>query len=136
MKKQIKNPIKQHIKQIESIHNANIKQITQLHTPKGRKKLQKFIAEGHRVLDSFSRAGWVPEELYATETHVKIAKKLFPNYQNSITCTTEAVMTKISTATTPSGILAIFQLPVTTQQQKNHLKLSAGAVLAHIQDPG
>ena len=121
------------MKIISSTQNRSIKEMCDLHTPKGRKEAQAFIAEGIRILESFSQAQWNPEQLYVIEDHLKNASELFPHInQAHIFIVSYEVMKKISTATTPSGILAVFAIP----QPSLPITLSSGIVLAQIQDPG
>lgn len=115
------------MKIITSVHNEQIKSIAQLHTTKGRSEQQQFLAEGKRVLEGFAQAGWRPTMLFTTEIHIDTAQTLF-NVEPIVV--SETVMKKISMATTPSGIVAIFPFP---PNQKN---LAPGLVLVNITDPG
>lgn len=115
------------MKVITSVHNEQIKSIAQLHTAKGRLKQQQFLAEGKRILEGFARAGWKPTMLFTTEIHIATAQALFDQEPVVVS---EAVMKKISTATTPSGIVAVFSFP------PKSTNLTSGIVLANITDPG
>lgn len=115
---------------LASTANPLIKQITTLHTSKGRQKQRRCIAEGIRTINTVVNAGWKPEHIIANAAMYHDALDQFPNTQ--VTAVTDAVMRKISTATTPSGILAVFPLPGIPDPKK----LSSGIVLAGISDPG
>lgn len=115
------------MKEITSVQNERIKTITKLHSAKGRKELGLFLAEGERVLESFSRSQHTPTYVFVTAGMVAQAQQLFDTEPLLVT---DAVMKKLSTATTPSGILAVFPLP------KTSIKIEAGLVLSNITDPG
>lgn len=115
------------MKNITSVQNELIKTITKLHSPKGRKEQKKFLAEGIRILEGFARNNWIPTELLATEQMANSAQALFKKEPIIVS---NHVMEKISTATTPSGIIAIFSYP------KSSTTLSPGLVLSRITDPG
>jgi len=116
--------------EITSPANPLIKQICTLHSAKGRKKHQQCIAEGIRTLSTVIGAGWQPEHVLATHALLETAQKTFPNIP--IILVANAVMNKISTASTPSGLLGVFQIPANPQPTL----LSSGIVLAGIADPG
>ena len=94
---------------LASTANPIIKQITALHSPKGRDKQRRCIAEGIRTINTIINAGWRPEHIYTSGSMYHDAIDQFPT--TPITAVTNAVMKKISTATTPSGILAVFPIP-------------------------
>lgn len=118
------------MKTINSRQNPRIKALTALKRPKDRKSQGKFIAEGLRVCLTMIHGGWQPEQIYVVPPMLNEAKKLAPEQQ--ITLVDNEVMQKISQATTPSGLLAVFNLPKKPKTEK----LEAGIVLAHISDPG
>ncbi|MFT6765430.1 MAG: TrmH family RNA methyltransferase [Alteromonas naphthalenivorans] len=115
------------MKNILSVQNEQIKNIVKLHTSKGRKEQEQFLAEGQRALESFANAKWQPANLFATKKMAEIAYGIFDEEPIVVS---EQVMKKMSTATTPSGILAVFSHPQTTAQ------LTSGLVLSEISDPG
>ena len=112
---------------ITSVQNELIKTIVKLHTSKGRRDQKRFLAEGQRVGESFARAKWQPLELFATAEMAITADQLF---DKEPTILSDNVMKKISTASTPSGIVAVFAYP------KKNPELSSGLVLSKITDPG
>lgn len=113
---------------ITSVQNELIKTISKLHNPKGRKAQQKFLAEGIRVLTGFAQANWKPTELFATEQMADTAQDLFKKEPIILS---DNVIKKLSTVTTPSGIIAVF-----SYQKETPPTLSAGLVLVSITDPG
>lgn len=126
------------IKQITSSQNPEIKAITKLHSPKGRKAQGLFIAEGKRTLKTFADAQWKPLSIYATEDAYHDAVGIFDTQSISlfddkkITLVSNEVMEKISSAKTPSGMLAVFHIP----EQLELNQLSSGVALTRIADPG
>ncbi len=118
------------MKTIKSRQNPEIKSVVQLHQKKYRIFQRQFIAEGFRVIKTFIESGHEPIVLYTADNMVDHAMELVP--ENLITIVTKEIMQKISTASTPSGLLAVFYLPT----QPSPDKLGPGLVLAHIADPG
>lgn len=118
------------IKTITSLTNPLIQRITKLHSSKYRKQYQEFIAEGIRVITTLIQSKHTPVTILATEKMLHAAQQLIND--KSITLVSEAIMKRISTQETPSGILALFSIPA----QPPLDTLSSGIVLAHIQNPG
>ncbi len=114
---------------ITSTQNPTVKMVVELHTTQGRKRHELFIVEGLRTCESFINNGYQPTLFFVTQDQESHAQTLFS--QHELTIVTEAVMHKMSTATTPSGFLALFSLP-----QPITKALTAGLVLANITDPG
>lgn len=111
---------------IESTQNLLIKEIVKLHTKKERKRKQQFIVEGIRAVTTFLENNYKSIHLFVTEdvaVHFK---------NQTITLVSESVMEKISTATSASGIFAVFSYPENPLPKD----LSSGIVLANITDPG
>lgn len=118
------------MKIITSRHNSEIKQITDLHSSRGRKSEKMFIAEGFRVIKTFLEHNFTLHALYVTSPQQELALTFAP--RDVLILVTDEVMKKISTTTTPSGLLAIFAIP----PQPAWSLLSSGLVLAQISDPG
>jgi TrmH family RNA methyltransferase len=114
---------------ITSTTNQRIQKIVRLHTVQGRKEQGLFLLEGERALRTASEKLLI-QELYCTEQMSTAAHQIAQAHQ--ITLLSDSVMKKISTATTPSGLLGIFAIP----QEPPLEKLSPGIVLAQINDPG
>lgn len=118
------------MKIITSPDNVEIKTIANLQTPKGRHKHRQFIAEGIRAIKTLVDAGMQPQSIYCLEKNLPEAKSLTGN-EYTIVIINEKVLQKISTSSTPSGIVATFAIPTPRIEE-----LSAGIVLAQVQDPG
>lgn len=117
------------MKQITSRQNPEIIAIAQLADAKQRYKQQRFVAEGARTVSTLLEHKTALIQLYATQELVAAAQKLAAE---KVTLVSDHVMEKISQASTPSGILGVFQLP----QLPAYAELTAGLVLANITDPG
>lgn len=119
------------MKHITAVDNPTIKKIIRLHTSKGRAASSLFIAEGLRVCNSFIEQGYIPHDILVTQEFFQKNRSdaLFERFPYILT--TEQIIKKISSVTTPSGLLMTFSIP---QISKDHL--TAGIVLAQIQDPG
>ncbi|KKP28415.1 MAG: RNA methyltransferase, TrmH family, group 3 [candidate division TM6 bacterium GW2011_GWF2_30_66] len=127
------------MKTINSRQNQEIKLVAELKTQKERQKQQKFVAEGLRTCEALFRSHILPERIYCTEKMldnaqnlVKIEKISGTNHFTEIILVPDMVMEKISSASTPSGILCVFHIP----KQPDLNKLSSGIVLTGISDPG
>lgn len=117
------------MKTITSITNPTIKLIASLQTKEGRQEQGLCIAEGERTVETFLQSSLALEMVYVTDNHTEWAQEHIDHDQ--ITLVSETVMKKISTATTPSGIVGVFKIPQNPQGS-----LKPGLVLANIQDPG
>lgn len=115
---------------ITSVANETVKDICSLKTPKGRKELGQFVAEGFRTIQTFVQHGYKPLATYVTKEQFDKASTFLDHW--TFIEVSEAVMSKMSSATTPSGILSVFALPT----KPNPSTLEPGLVLAQINDPG
>ncbi len=115
---------------LNSPHQATLKAIVRLHEAKERKRLQLCIIEGTRAIRTALEGGLILEKLYCTEEQIPEAHTLAAD--GMISCIGMNAMAKITTATTPSGLLGIFQIPPNPSANK----LTPGLVLAQIADPG
>lgn len=102
--------------------------IRSLAIPTRRKHTDCCLVEGIRAFLTFATSAHELQELY-------VSQKALTQYQNELTnfsprIITEAGMSRISAATSPSGILAIFKIT------ENTAPLSSGLVCARLQDPG
>lgn len=118
------------MKTITSLTNPLIKHVVSLHSAKNRAQSQQFIAEGFRTISTIIKTGNKPLNLFIIEDFLYDAQQLVED--SNITIITPAIMVKISTAQSPSGLLAIFAIP----QQPSFDTLNAGIVLAQVTDPG
>ncbi len=118
------------IKSITSLTNVAIKKVVTLHSPKGRAQHQEFIVEGFRALSAFAQGGWIPTEIYCLESKIHEVQELFK--KAVLTVVPAHVLEKLSTTNAPCGVVAVFAIKPTPAVEK----LTAGIVLAQIQDPG
>ncbi len=117
-------------KTITSRTNPLIKHVATLQQTKHRNAHQQFIAEGKRACATLVNAGNKPINLFAVEHMLPTAQHMVAD--KHITLVTPHVMEKISTATTPSGLLGVFPIPPTPAIDT----LTAGIVLVHMNNPG
>ena len=85
------------------------------------------IVEGQRALET-ALQGLKLETVYCTEAFIPVAQALAPS--SKIIVVTPPLMKKMSTATSPSGILGVVHIPSPAAE------LTPGLVLAKISDPG
>ena len=118
------------IKTITSRTNPLIKHVATLQHTKHRNAHQQFIAEGNRTCATLINVGNRPINLFVVEHMLPTAQHMVAD--KHITLVTPHVMEKISTATTPSGLLGVFSIPPTPAIDT----LTAGIVLVHMNNPG
>lgn len=124
---------------ITSLDNPLIKRVMQLHEKKGRKEHQQCIVEGVRACETFFASGMRLYHIFVTQEMVaQLPATVKTSADRPAVCPShkvvivpERVMSKISTTTTPSGMLAVFAIPTPEVAE-----LQAGLVLAQMQDPG
>ncbi|OGB83823.1 hypothetical protein A3F66_04140 [candidate division TM6 bacterium RIFCSPHIGHO2_12_FULL_32_22] len=112
---------------INSLDNPKVKLLDQLKHKKYRKQHSKFLAEGFNTCSTLVQKLSL-NSIFTLEEHLEEVKKITP--ENKIFIINKKILNKISNATTPSGIIAIFDIP------KTKAKLTEGIILAQIQDPG
>jgi TrmH family RNA methyltransferase len=115
---------------ITSATNPLITLATSLHHAKYRTKHELFIAQGARTCTTLLDAGHVPHHIFIVQEQIFWAQQ--HNIAHDAFIVSDTVMKKISTTTTPSGIVCIFPLqkPVTPDI------MVPGLVLVDIADPG
>jgi len=118
------------MKQIQSLTNHLVKEVVKLHTAKHRKDLGKFIAEGVRCSSALAESGAKLLTLFATERMIETAQTIAT--ADKIFAVSDAVMQKMSTSNSPSGLLGVFEIPMPPPL----VDLSVGLVLARVADPG
>lgn len=117
------------MKNITSRQNAEIIAVAALANSKERYKQERYVAEGARTIATLLENSAHLIQLYVTEELVDVAHSLT---SDKITLVAHHVMEKISQASTPSGMVGIFQLP----PKLSPTALTPGLVLASISDPG
>ncbi len=118
------------MKNITSRQNPEIITVAKLADAKERTAQGMFIAEGLRVCSTLAESSLKLVQLYVLNSLVSQAESIAP--EAKITVVNQAVMDKISTATTPSGMLGVFRIP----KQYHLSQLQSGLVMARISDPG
>lgn len=118
------------MKLITSTANPEIKKVASLGQAKNRYEEKKFIAEGFRTISTLIDGGMVLVQLYVTEHMLDQAQSLTD--ASHITQVSENVLKKMSQASTPSGILGVFKMPMPLAPHT----LTDGLVMAQISDPG
>lgn len=112
---------------ITSADNLEIKHIVKLHSTKTRKEFRQFIAEGFRAIETIAKRFEI-KKLFVIQENFILAQDKF---ETEATVVTPALMAKMSSAITPSGILALFDIP-----QYEQKIIDSALVLAQISDPG
>jgi RNA methyltransferase, TrmH family len=118
------------MKKIISVSNQEIKNVAALSNRKGRNQQGCFKAEGLRVIETLLKSNMALIQIYCSEALLDAIKKICP--EHTITLVEEAALNKISSASTPSGVVAVFKIPQSPQQEK----LSSGLILYSCSDPG
>jgi TrmH family RNA methyltransferase len=112
---------------ITSRTNDQVKYVVNLHQAKYRAIHKQFIAEGDRAITTLVQAGSIPLALYTCQETSPV-HELAP--ADTLYKVTPEVMRKMSTVSSPSGLLALFTIP------DQPSTLHHGIVLAQISDPG
>lgn len=108
------------------ISKNQIKWVTALHHKKFRKEEHLFIAEGVKVIQEFLQSNFVLKHLFVTEDifeFVETSKRMIIKVSD---------MQKISTLSTPSSCLAVFEMREAKKIQPNGIIVG----LDDIRDPG
>lgn len=118
-----------------SPHNPRIARVSDLRTPRGRRDARAFTAEGPTLLEEAERSGARPREIYATAA---AARRIPPQYEaegTPVYLIGERVFARLTDVETPTGILAVFDLPERTPAE---ILARPGVVLllAGVGDPG
>lgn len=114
---------------ITSTQNDTVKHIVKLQNKAYRQEHNQFIAQGHGVCATLLAQEYKLTELYLTQSALEKHQSEFKDLP--ITIVSDQVMKKISTTTTPSGIIGIFTIPEQTYTPTNN-----ALALYNIQDPG
>lgn len=115
---------------ITSLNNSEIKHVVKLQDAKYRKKYNSCIIEGLRTITTALECGLELKKLFVTKEQLGKISHLVA--QENIVLVSSQVMEKLSTTVTPSGILAIFSIPLPPSANL----LTAGLILARVSDPG
>ena len=114
---------------IQSLINPKIKHVVALQKKAYRDMHRQFIAQGATTYETLLQAGLTLHSVFVTaqayDQHHDILKT---DVRFDVT---DAIMAKISTTTTPTGIVAIFEIP-----ESKDCVTANSIVLHNIQDPG
>ena len=118
------------MKSITSRTNETIKHLFSLQQKKQRTTHNQFLAEGLRACKTLIESKVTLIQLFVTEQYSAESQKIISD--EYITIVSESIMEKISSASSPSGIIGQFTIP----DEPSADLLSSGLVLAQISDPG
>lgn len=118
------------IKQITSADNPLIKKVAQLASPKGRTEYNQFIAEGLRTCKALLESPLILDTLFVTDDTLEQARALVP--EDRLMLVSSHIMDKIASTKTPSGFLAVFEIP----RAQIPATIKPGLVLYDVSDPG
>ena len=119
-----------------SPHNPRIEAVRDLRTPRGRRAAQRFTAEGPTLLEEAGRTGMRPREIFATPAGLgRFDPGRFETGGTAVFAVPDRVFARLSDLETPTGVLAVFDLPNHTAAG---VLAAAGPVLllAGVSDPG
>ncbi len=93
-------------------HNGRIEAVRDLRTPRGRRAERRFAAEGPTLLAEAERSGARPLEIYATAAGLAgIDAGRWESAGVPVYVVPERVFARLSDLDTPTGLLAVFELP-------------------------
>lgn len=107
---------------ITSTANEKVKFVKKLHDKKNRDADNLFIAEGVNILSDLKR-GFCVREFFATEDNADIAERLSKDYGAELYFVSENVMKVMSDTVSPSGILAVIEIPLSKPEGTNAVVL-------------
>jgi TrmH family RNA methyltransferase len=113
---------------LASPDNPLVKALLRLHRGRHRAEDGRFLVEGRRAIDGFLAAGWMPEHLLVSTDETAPAH--WP--ADRIRPAAPRVLTRLSQASTPSGLLASFPLPTTPATDP----AAGGLCCVGVADPG
>ena len=119
-----------------SPHNPRIEAVRDLRTPRGRRAARRFAAEGPTLLEEAARTALRPVEIYATQAGlVRFDPGRFEAEGTAVFVVPDRAFARLSDLETPTGILAVFDLPERTAAE---ILARSGPVLllAGVSDPG
>jgi TrmH family RNA methyltransferase len=119
-----------------SPHNPRFAAVRELRTPQGRRAERRFAAEGPTLLDEAARSGLEPREIYTTAA--ALGRFDAPRWEaggTAVYVVPERAFARLSDVQTPTGVLAVFDLP---DRSAAEILARAGPVLllAAVNDPG
>lgn len=116
------------------LSKSEISFIKSLHQKKFRKDHHLFLAEGFKSVTEFLDSDYHTDTVYCTKALLPKLDKF--SHKIKLIEITEAELGKISTLTTPQGILATIRIPSKTEIDLESFKNRFTLVLDGVQDPG
>jgi TrmH family RNA methyltransferase len=119
-----------------SPHNSRIEAVRDLRTSRGRRAAGRFAVEGPTLLDEAARTGLRPREIFTTQAGLgRFDPGRFESAGTAVFIVPDRVFARLSDLETPTGILAVFDLPERTAAD---VLARNGPVLllAGVSDPG
>ena len=119
-----------------SPQNPRIEATHDLRNGRGRRAARRFAAEGPTLLDEASRSGMRPHEIFATADGLsRFDASSYEAGGTAVYVLTERAFARLSDLETPTGILAVYDLP---DHSAAEVLARTGAVLllAGVNDPG
>jgi RNA methyltransferase, TrmH family len=116
------------------LSKSEISFIKSLHQKKFRKDHHLFLAEGLKSVTEFIHSGYHTRTIYCTPALIPKLDKF--SHKIKLVEVTDAELEKISTLTTPQGILATIQIPSKTAIDPESFRNQFTLVLDGVQDPG
>lgn len=118
------------MKIITSPDNALVKKALKFKNPRNREEHARCLVEGSRAVETFLKSPYKLNRIYITQKNLEWAQTHCP--EESIVLISDQIMQKISSTTSPSGIVGAFDIP----EERPLSELRPGIVLANLQDPG
>ncbi len=108
--------------------------VNSLHLKKFRKQHNLFIVEGYKSISEFIASGYILHQLFhVPDVASKVA--IFPQKPKHFEVSS-LELGKISTLKTPSGTLALFEIPAQKEINAEKIQGNFTLVLDYVQDPG
>lgn len=117
-------------------HNPRIERVRELRSARGRHAAGRFAAEGPTLLAEAERSGLPAREIYATQAGLgRFDPGRYEAAGTGVYVVPERVFARLSDLETPTGVLAVFDLP---ERSLADVLAVAGPVLllAGVSDPG
>jgi RNA methyltransferase, TrmH family len=121
------------MKKITSPDNALVKKALKHKDPRNRDQLTRCLVEGMRAVETFLNSPYTLNRIYITEKNISWAQEHCP--EESIVLVSDQIMQKLSSTTSPSGILGMFDMPSYSKPARMS-EIRDGIVLVNLQDPG
>lgn len=116
------------------LSKSQISFVKSLHQKKFRKEHRLFIVEGIKSVTEFIQSDYLVTTVYCTENLVpKLANLSQKTKVNEISQTD---LSRISTLSSPQGILALVEMPAETELQSVNTRGTFTLALDGVQDPG